>query len=151
MYLWCLIFSGSFDAWTISLFVFFIAPFKAFVGTWSISLGNNELPVKVTIIGEVILHPDTAHTRTSKLQPSNNTLVFPTTDGWWRVDNLAFDNTWDYVKFQTNRTMLVHHFCGYSDNPDCQRTYQGLSKYCCPGEGKRKEKKRKDLGKNVII
>ena len=56
--------------------------------------------------------------------------MFPTLEGWFKFAKLMRDDTWHYMRLNTDGTLHVEHFCA-----TCEASYQGLTNYFGIGLG----------------
>ena len=104
------------------------------VGHWSIDFFDDDpYPTTISSNGTVsiIFH---GNSRSSHLVPSDDDIHFPHSLGWYKVNDLVYDNSWDYVRVQENGSLEVQHFCNVTFH-SCAETYGNLTNYCCVGLG----------------
>ena len=106
---------------------------KNLSAVWTLSYANNnEGEYNISIDGKVI----TETNEETFLLTSDNQEVFPSLDGWFKLDKGYRNNTWEYIRLQANGSLEIRLFS--SDN--CTGIYENLNNYCGVGEGMRKGK-----------
>ena len=108
-------------------------------GKWDALVNDNKFEMEISDQGRITIiggAPGAPGGRSSDIIPSDNQNQFPSADGWYKVNDLISDKTWDYIRFKEDGTFDIAHFC--SPNPeddwaDCEASYKGLGNYCCSG------------------
>ena len=78
--------------------------------------------------------PTEFENRSGQAMRSNNSEDFPSSEGWYMVNNLIFDDSWDYVRLDDSGRLEIQHFCSYGA---CTDMYGSSTYYCCSGNGYR--------------
>ena len=124
------------------------------IGDWNAPIPVSGYPAAFQYItvqkdGVLIFHITKDMVRNSTARKSDNFAYFPPTAGWFRTDNLALDNTWDYFRLSQDG-LLVHHFCNY-DIPECNKKFGNLTKYYGMGIGAKKPSSKCFLSMSTIL
>ena len=108
---------------------------KKLAGDWSISFPDGTRRVTISTEGLVIDNDGTKESRKSMITLSDNS-DFPSSQGWYKINNLVKDSTWDFVRLLDNGDLQIQHFCSYDDR-DCKGKHKNSDNYCCFGTGKK--------------
>jgi len=101
---------------------------KGVVGKWKVSYSNGHQNIYViTKVGRLTQK----NGRSSSLESSDNQVVFPTLQGWYKSKGTHRDTTWEYIRLKEDGTLEVQHFC----TDYCHGTYKNVKNYCCVGSG----------------
>ena len=101
---------------------------KKLTGVWMLSYPNNyEVQYNISIDGKITTEDNSE----VFLKTSDNQEIFPSLDGWLKIDKTHRNTTWEYIRLQANGTLEIRHFS--SDN--CTGIYKNLHYYCCVTEG----------------
>ena len=73
----------------------------------------------------------------SVLSTSDDQVNFPSSENWFKVDNVIGPNTGEYMRLRGDDTLEVHHFCSNGDNQYCNNQYRTLPHYNNNGTGRR--------------
>ena len=69
------------------------------------------------------------------LSPSDDEKVFPTREGWLKINKAGREQAWEYVRLKKDGTLENHHFC--TDHTACSSKYKGLEHYFDAGVGRK--------------
>ena len=109
------------------------------VGVWYVSYTNRYRDVYI-ISNDGTVKVQNKRT-TTKLDPSDNPAVFPSSKGWFKTDKVHRSTTWEYIRLNNYGTLELQHFC----TDGCRGTYKNISNYCCSGQGRKRAAARGKL------
>ena len=99
-------------------------------GEWSLSYTNGHRDTYVIAADGKVTRKTTG--RTSTLATSDNQALFPSSQGWFKINKVHRDKTWEYIRLQRDGTVEIQHFC----TDYCGGRYKNsLWYYCCKGTG----------------
>jgi hypothetical protein len=104
-------------------------------GKWDVLVNDNKFKMEISDQGRITIISG-APGRSSDIIPSDNQNQFPSADGWYKVNDLVYDKSWDYIRNKKDGTFDIAHFCNpdpASDWAPCRSSYKGLENYCCSG------------------